>query len=281
VLVHELVEAGAKAELRAHEPEPARPPAATIVTSSAAAAEPESSSELYEVILNGCGPNKISVIKIIRERTGLGLKDSKDLAESVDVTIKKAIPEEEAVALMRELAGAGASVEVRSVGGALTAMSGSIEVTYDVVMLDCGAGKIAVIKLIRELTNLGLKEAKDIAETSGATVKAGLPDDEARAIERRFVEAGAKVELVAREQAAELGSGSERATGLVDVVLQSCGPNKISVIKEVRAATNLGLKEAKDLVESAPSTIRSGIEAGEARALMQRLVDAGASVRLV
>jgi large subunit ribosomal protein L7/L12 len=278
VLVHELVEAGAAAELRAHVPEqePARPLAATIVTGApAAAAADESASELYEVILNGCGPNKINVIKIIRERTGLGLKDSKDLAETADATIKQGIPEQEAVALMRELAAVGASVEVRGTGGAPAAMSGSIEATYDVVLLDCGASKIAVIKLIRELTLLGLKEAKEMAEVGGATVKEAVPGEEAEAIRRRFVEVGADVELVAREAAAELESG------LVDVVLQSFGASKISVIKEVRAATNLGLKEAKDLVESAPCTIKSAVDVAEGRALMQRLVEVGASVRLI
>lgn len=275
VLVHELVEAGATAELRA--PEPARPLTATIVTAAGSGAEPAGS--LYEVILGGCGPNKISVIKVIREHTGLGLKECKDLAESTDVTIKRDIPEHEAVALMRELASAGASVEVRGSDGAPAAVAGSIEVTYDVVMHDCGAGKIAVIKLIRELTDFGLKEAKDIAETPGSTIKVGVPGEAARDIERRFVAAGAKVELVAHER--EIEGADEPESGLVDVVLQACGPNKISVIKEVRQATGVGLKEAKDLVESAPATIWAGVDAAAAQALKQRLVEAGALVRLV
>ena len=65
-----------------------------------------------------------------------------------------------------------------------------------------------------------------------------------------------------------------------DVVLVNAGPNKINVIKEVRAATSLGLKEAKDLVESAPKTVKEGATKQEAEELKKKLEDAGAKVEL-
>jgi len=65
-----------------------------------------------------------------------------------------------------------------------------------------------------------------------------------------------------------------------DVVLKDAGANKISVIKEVRAATNLGLKEAKDLVESAPKTIKEAVAKEEAEELKKKLEAAGAKVEL-
>ncbi len=65
-----------------------------------------------------------------------------------------------------------------------------------------------------------------------------------------------------------------------DVVLKEAGPNKINVIKEVRAATNLGLKEAKDLVEGAPKTVKEGISKEEAEDLKKKLTAAGAVVEL-
>lgn len=65
-----------------------------------------------------------------------------------------------------------------------------------------------------------------------------------------------------------------------DVVLQDAGANKIAVIKEVRAATNLGLKEAKDLVEGAPKTIKEGASKEESEDLKKKLEAAGAKVVL-
>jgi len=65
-----------------------------------------------------------------------------------------------------------------------------------------------------------------------------------------------------------------------DVVLESAGGNKIAVIKEVRAATGLGLKEAKDLVEAAPKPIKTGLSKEDAEALKKKIEEAGATVSL-
>lgn len=65
-----------------------------------------------------------------------------------------------------------------------------------------------------------------------------------------------------------------------DVVLAEVGANKISVIKEVRAATNLGLKEAKDLVEGAPKAVKEGVSKEEAEELKKKLEAAGAKIEL-
>ncbi|MGL5007607.1 MAG: 50S ribosomal protein L7/L12 [Plesiomonas sp.] len=65
-----------------------------------------------------------------------------------------------------------------------------------------------------------------------------------------------------------------------DVVLSAIGANKVAVIKAVRGATGLGLKEAKDLVESAPANLKEGISKAEADALKKELEEAGASVEI-
>ncbi len=65
-----------------------------------------------------------------------------------------------------------------------------------------------------------------------------------------------------------------------DVVLEVIGPNKINVIKVVRAATSLGLKEAKDLVEAAPKEIKTGISKDDAEKLKKELEDAGATIKI-
>lgn len=79
--------------------------------------------------------------------------------------------------------------------------------------------------------------------------------------------------------AAGAATATEEKTAF-DVVLKEIGPNKIAVIKEVRGATNLGLKEAKDLVEAAPKTVKEGATKEEAEDLKKKLEAAGAKVEL-
>jgi large subunit ribosomal protein L7/L12 len=65
-----------------------------------------------------------------------------------------------------------------------------------------------------------------------------------------------------------------------DVVMSSFGENKVAVIKVVRTVTGLGLKEAKDLVEGAPSTVKEGVKKDEAETIKKQLEEAGASVTI-
>jgi large subunit ribosomal protein L7/L12 len=80
--------------------------------------------------------------------------------------------------------------------------------------------------------------------------------------------------------AADGGGAEEEASTTVDVVLTAAGDKKIQVIKVVRAATGLGLKEAKALVDEAPKPIKEGIERDEAEKLKSELEEAGGSVEL-
>ena len=79
--------------------------------------------------------------------------------------------------------------------------------------------------------------------------------------------------------AGDAGDAAEEQTEF-DVVLAAAGEKKINVIKEVRAITGLGLKEAKDLVESAPKPVKEGVAKEEAEELKKKLEEAGASVEL-
>jgi large subunit ribosomal protein L7/L12 len=76
------------------------------------------------------------------------------------------------------------------------------------------------------------------------------------------------------------GAAAEEEGGTVDVILAGAGDKKIQVIKVVRAATGLGLKEAKTLVDEAPKPVKEGIEKEEADKLKQELEEAGASVEV-
>ncbi|HGG58776.1 MAG TPA: 50S ribosomal protein L7/L12 [Gammaproteobacteria bacterium] len=100
------------------------------------------------------------------------------------------------------------------------------------------------------------------------------------AMEEKFgVSAAAAVAAV---PVAGAGGGEEAAAEKdeFDVVLTGFGGNKVSVIKVVRAATGLGLKEAKEMVEGAPSTIKEGATKDEAEELKKQLEEAGATVEL-
>jgi large subunit ribosomal protein L7/L12 len=80
--------------------------------------------------------------------------------------------------------------------------------------------------------------------------------------------------------AAADGAGAEEASSTVDVVLTGSGDKKIQVIKVVRAATGLGLKEAKALVDEAPKPVKEGIEREEAEKLKAEIEEAGGTVEL-
>tara|TARA_B100001059_G_scaffold59416_1_gene54846 strand:+ start:757 stop:1134 length:378 start_codon:yes stop_codon:yes gene_type:complete len=92
------------------------------------------------------------------------------------------------------------------------------------------------------------------------------------------VSAAAPVAAVAGAAAADGGAEAEKDE--FDVVLSGFGDNKVAVIKAVRAITGLGLKEAKDSVEGAPSTVKEGASKDEAEEAKKQLEEAGASVEL-
>jgi large subunit ribosomal protein L7/L12 len=99
-----------------------------------------------------------------------------------------------------------------------------------------------------------------------------------KALEEAFGVSAAAVAAAAPAAAAPAGADEEEASTTVDVVLTGAGDKKIQVIKVVRAATGLGLKEAKDLVDNAPKAVKEGIEKEEADKLKAELEEAGASV---
>ena len=92
------------------------------------------------------------------------------------------------------------------------------------------------------------------------------------------VTAAAPVAVAAAPAAAAAAPVEEQTE--FDAVLAEVGPNKIAVIKEVRAITGLGLKEAKDLVDSAPKAIKSGVAKAEAEKIKEQVEKAGAKVEI-
>ena len=93
------------------------------------------------------------------------------------------------------------------------------------------------------------------------------------------VSAAAPVAVAAAAPAAAAVEEEDEKTEF-DVVLKDAGPKKIDVIKAIRKLTDLGLKEAKEMVESAPATVKEGVDKAEAEELKKQLEEAGATVEL-
>ncbi len=117
-------------------------------------------------------------------------------------------------------------------------------------------------KLVEELSKLTVIEAAELSKK----------------LEEEWGVSAAAAVAVAAAPAVEAEAEAEKDS--FDVVLASFGEKKINVIKEVRALTGLGLKEAKDLVESAPKAIKEGVSKDEAEQVKAKLEAAGATVEL-
>ncbi|MDB4636081.1 50S ribosomal protein L7/L12 [Flavobacteriaceae bacterium] len=123
------------------------------------------------------------------------MADLKDFAEQlVNLTVKEV---NELATILKDEYGiepAAAAVAVAAAGGG-DAAAAEEKSEFDVVLTDAGASKLAVVKLVKELTGLGLKEAKDIVDSAPSPIKEGVSKDEAEGIQKSLEEAGAKVEL--------------------------------------------------------------------------------------
>ena len=121
-------------------------------------------------------------------------------------------------------------------------------------------------KLAEELVNLTVKDVNELADILK---------------EEYGIEPAAAAAVVAAPGAggAEGGAGEEEQTAF-DVVIKAAGQSKLAVVKLVKELTSLGLKEAKELVDSAPKAIKEGITKDEADALKKQLEEAGAEVEV-
>ena len=119
-----------------------------------------------------------------------------------------------------------------------------------------------IAKLVEELSKLTVLEAADLA----------------KALEEAWGVSAAAAVAVAAAPAAAAEAAEEQTE--FDVILTGDGGNKIAVIKEVRAITNLGLTEAKALVEAAPKAIKEGVNKAEAEEIKAKIVAAGGTVEV-
>jgi large subunit ribosomal protein L7/L12 len=125
------------------------------------------------------------VQSIIEEIKGLSLLEASQLVKGLEETFGVSA----AAATVAVAAGPAAG------GGGGAAAPAEEKTEFNVVLTAVGGNKIGVIKVVREITSLGLKEAKDLVEGAPKPIKEGVNKDEAEAIKKKFVEAGATVEI--------------------------------------------------------------------------------------
>jgi large subunit ribosomal protein L7/L12 len=123
------------------------------------------------------------------------MADVKAIAEQlVNLTVKEV---QELATVLKDEYGiepAAAAVVVAG-GGAAGGDAAAAKTSFDVMLLDAGAGKLGVVKVVKDLTGLGLKEAKDLVDGAPKAVKEGISKEEAESIKKALEEAGAKVEV--------------------------------------------------------------------------------------
>ncbi|KMQ71625.1 MULTISPECIES: 50S ribosomal protein L7/L12 [Chryseobacterium] len=122
------------------------------------------------------------------------MSDLKNLAETlVNLTVKDV--NELAAILKDEYGIEPAAAAVVVAGGAGAGEAAEEKTEFDVILKSAGASKLAVVKLVKDLTGAGLKEAKDMVDGAPAPIKQGISKDEAEALKKQLEEAGAEVEL--------------------------------------------------------------------------------------
>ena len=124
------------------------------------------------------------------------MADLKAFAEQlVNLTVKEV---NELAQILKEVYGiepAAAAVAVSAGGPAAAAEVVEEKTAFDVVLKAAGANKLSIVKLVKELTGLGLKEAKDLVDAAPSVIKEGATKDEAEALKKSLTEGGAEVEL--------------------------------------------------------------------------------------
>ena len=123
------------------------------------------------------------VTSIIEEIKGLSLLEASQLVKGLEETFGVSAAAATVAAAAAPAAGGGAAAPAEE------------KTEFNVILTAVGGNKIGVIKVVREITSLGLKEAKDLVEAAPKPIKEGVPKDEAENIKKKFTEAGATVEI--------------------------------------------------------------------------------------
>ena len=124
--------------------------------------------------------------------TGFGLKEAKDMVDSFPAYFAKDVSYDQAEIIKKNLTSAGATVEIRGSSMAAPPTGGS----YSVYLSNCGTSKLMVIKVVREATGYGLKDAKELVERLPACVKSDITYEEAARLKQQLDDVGATAQII-------------------------------------------------------------------------------------
>ena len=165
---------------------------ARAASTPAPAPAPAAESGSYSVYVFSRGTSPLSLIKVVREMTGFGLKEAKDMVDSFPAYFAKDVSYDQAEIIKKNLTSAGATVEIRGSSMAAAPTGGS----YSVNLYDFGTSKLMAVKIVREATGYGLKDAKEFVERLPAFVKSDITYEEAARLKQQFDDIGATAQII-------------------------------------------------------------------------------------
>ena len=221
----------------------------------------------YDVILKSVKFDKLQIVRKINELFGVSLKEAKDFVDYAPSVVAENVEEQIANILKKELEQKGGNVIIKPATSSLRHILRKAD--CNVVLESTGPAKLSIVKTVKELLRIGLKEAKDLADSAPTIIATNIEEHIANILKRELEKIGGTVSITSFTK-------KKTKETLYDVILESAGPSKLQIVKAVKEALGIGLKEAKDLVDNAPTIIATNIEEHVARNLTHVLEDCGA-----
>merc|ERR1719335_1950784 len=262
----------------------------------AAAAEPTE----FDLVLDSFpADKKIAVLKVVRELTGMGLKDAKDMVEKAPCTLKEGASKAECEEAQKKLEDAGGKVVQRAAGATMLLedledlvdqadlYAEAAQDTADLLDLLRGPAPASVMRSSARASSPVMSAAVDEVMEKLKSMTLLEASELVKAIEETFdvdASVGGGMMMAAPMAGGAVGGGEAAAAEEkteFDLVLDSFpADKKIAVLKVVRELTGLGLKDAKEMVEKAPCTVKEGASKAECDEAKAKLEEAGAKVDL-
>ncbi|MBT3982880.1 MAG: ribosomal protein L7/L12 [Bacteriovoracaceae bacterium] len=235
-----------------------------------------------DVLLTSYGSSKLNVVKAVKSITSLGLKEAKELVDTIPSTILGSVSEAEAEATVVSLEAAGGEAEVvsnceeESEGEEESSESSSFSCsTYAVVVNATYSDKSALATSLTALLGESESNISTMLDSIPVAVKSDLDLETAKALEISLESYSLTASLVAQCQDSSDDDSEVSSCEFYDVNLDSVGTSKLNVVKAIKSLTGLGLREAKDIADAAPSVVEEDLSYEEAQSWESDLEDAG------
>jgi ribosomal protein L7/L12 len=239
------------------------------------------------IVLKEYGVSKIQVIRIVREVTGLGLKDTKELVESAPSIVKENVPIEEAKSIKEKLEKQGATVELVSLEGVEEALQDEIVKEVDLITIVPEIAERHGYLKVPEVEELVREDEFENKVLAFVNARNYIKDIKLGFISTYYAKkhdtCNEKCERFGKKCLFQLGglqNEEDVSEDKVDIVLNSFGSDKIEIIKIIREITELRLGDTKALVESAPIIVKADTTEEEAILIKERLENAGATASI-